>query len=61
MKCKAIYTRDVLKLVDRPELGSGVARREGSSPSIPTIVKKDIKPFLYTNASVAQLDRATAF
>ena len=42
MKCKAIYTRDVLKLVDRPDLGSGVARREGSSPSIPTIVKDDL-------------------
>ena len=47
MKCKAIYTRDVLKLVDRPDLGSGVARREGSSPSIPTAVKKALNP-LYT-------------
>jgi hypothetical protein len=32
-----VFFADVVKLVDTPDLGSGAARRVGSSPSIRTI------------------------
>ena len=35
---------DVVKLVDTPDLGSGAARRGGSSPSIRTILQSEFRP-----------------
>ena len=36
-RLNAFCVADVVKLVDTPDLGSGAARRGGSSPSIRTI------------------------
>lgn len=44
---------DVLKLVDKPDLGSGASRRVGSSPPVRTNPKKLLRVFLFVGLEAA--------
>gem|GEM_PF-3440519 len=47
------YTAEVVKLVDTPVLGTGVARLEGSSPSLGTLRFSQCKHFVFLSASTS--------
>lgn len=45
----AVYA-DVLKLVDKPDLGSGASRRVGSSPPVRTNPKSNLRVFSFQDS-----------